>query len=389
MQAVILAGDFTINQKNTASNASQSQTVFFRECVIKWFITYLKMQGYDNIVFVAEHATNNIADYFISKQPTIQLKYVNTNTPLGSGGALFNIWDELENEFTVFNSNVFFDADIHLADNLFQNDNVDALVVLRYCRDLKKYGTVLINNEYQICSFVGKSQSDAFDGYINTGIYRIKKAALKPYKDIWHDNFISIQEDIFPLLISNNTLYGLPLGGLFIDTKVATDCERGKKLIPERLAQEAIPALFIDRDNTLIYDKGYTVGDNLTILDIADEYIKKANLNAHYVIVVSNQSGVARGYFNCNDVEYTNEHVRMAYLEKSLIIDDFLYCPYHINGSIKKFSHESLMRKPEPGMILSACEKYKIDLSRSIMIGDNPDVDTIKLPYIKSVILNN
>jgi len=63
------------------------------------------------------------------------------------------------------------------------------------------------------------------------------------------------------------------------------------------------------------------------------------------------------------------------------------YCPYHSEGTIPEYRFVSKARKPEAGMILRACENCRIDLKKSVMIGDNPSVDNINLPYLKTVII--
>ena len=68
---------------------------------------------------------------------------------------------------------------------------------------------------------------------------------------------------------------------------------------------------------------------------------------------------------------------------------DIEYCPYHIDAVLPKYKYFSKARKPEAGMILHACEKHRLDLRNSVMIGDNQAVDKIKLPYLKSVIIGD
>jgi D-glycero-D-manno-heptose 1,7-bisphosphate phosphatase len=74
------------------------------------------------------------------------------------------------------------------------------------------------------------------------------------------------------------------------------------------------------------------------------------------------------------------------YKEKGIIFSDVEYCPYHIESKIKEYKYDSLLRKPNAGMILNACKKFRIDLKKSVMIGDNEDIDNIRLPYIKCII---
>jgi D-glycero-D-manno-heptose 1,7-bisphosphate phosphatase len=77
------------------------------------------------------------------------------------------------------------------------------------------------------------------------------------------------------------------------------------------------------------------------------------------------------------------EGIKNFYLKQGIKFDDTEFCPYHKDGVLKEYSYDTLLRKPNPGMILTACEKLKIDLKNSVMVGDNPNIDNIKLPYLK------
>lgn len=147
------------------------------------------------------------------------------------------------------------------------------------------------------------------------------------------------------------------------------------------------PALFIDRDGVIIEDGGYIYGTNLKFIDKTFELVKKYQNKNYFIIVVTNQAGVAKGYFTEDDIFITNETIQNVYKSNGLVIDKFIYCPYHEEASIDQYKKFSIARKPEAGMILKACELFKIDLKNSIMYGNNPKTDIIKLPYLKSVIL--
>ena len=88
------------------------------------------------------------------------------------------------------------------------------------------------------------------------------------------------------------------------------------------------------------------------------------------VIVVSNQSGIARGYFFKKDVEILHRFMNQDLKKLNTKIDKFIFCPYHIDGVVKKFKKDSDLRKPNNGMFKIASKMYKIDKSRSFMIGD-------------------
>lgn len=135
------------------------------------------------------------------------------------------------------------------------------------------------------------------------------------------------------------------------------------------------PAIFFDRDNTLIISDGYLGDPNqVTLVTGAADAVARARSLGFATVVVSNQSGVARGLFSENDVHLVNRRVDelLQANNSSAIIDRHEFCPYHPDASIEQYRRESELRKPKPGMIYAAAEKMALDLSRSWVIGDAP-----------------
>lgn len=134
------------------------------------------------------------------------------------------------------------------------------------------------------------------------------------------------------------------------------------------------PGVLLDRDGTIIVDHGH-VGSvkRVDLLDGAAEAIARLNRAAVPVAVVTNQAGVARGYFDISDVEEVHRHIANLLAEHGAHIDQFFYCPYHPDGVVAEFTRTSVDRKPRPGMARSAAEALNLDLSCSWVVGDRPE----------------
>ena len=129
-------------------------------------------------------------------------------------------------------------------------------------------------------------------------------------------------------------------------------------------------ALFLDRDGVLNVDTGYVGKEsNLQVLFDFCPVIKKCNDLGVPVIVLTNQAGVGRGYFSEDDVKSVNEKLRKAFLQKNARIDDFFTSFSHPNG-ITPYDYDSIYRKPMEGMLAKAVEKFGIDSSLCLMVGD-------------------
>ena len=132
-----------------------------------------------------------------------------------------------------------------------------------------------------------------------------------------------------------------------------------------------IKCIFFDRDGVLIKNYGYLNDiSKLKWLNGAINSIKILNKKKIRAVVVTNQSGIARGFFT--EQELKKFHTGMNYIlkKKKAIIDTFFYCPFHPNGKIKKYKKKSNLRKPGNGMLLKAMKKFKLRPSECAMIGD-------------------
>jgi histidinol-phosphate phosphatase family protein len=141
------------------------------------------------------------------------------------------------------------------------------------------------------------------------------------------------------------------------------------------------PALFIDRDGTLIKEKDFIDSpDDIEPEEKAIEAVRMANKARFKVIVLSNQSGVARGMFSEETVNAINDRVVQLFKQNSATIDDIFYCPHYFRGDILEYSIECNCRKPGPGMVDEACRKHNINPFHSFVIGDK--LSDVKLAYV-------
>ena len=133
-------------------------------------------------------------------------------------------------------------------------------------------------------------------------------------------------------------------------------------------------AIFLDRDNTIIVNDGY-LGDPSKVKLLPGAAAALASLRRldFRIIVVSNQSGVARGMFDEAAVEAVNaEMVRQLRQQAGAHIDASYYCPFHPDASVPEYRVDHEWRKPKPGMLKAAAESFGLDLARCWMIGDQP-----------------
>lgn len=150
-------------------------------------------------------------------------------------------------------------------------------------------------------------------------------------------------------------------------------------------------AIFIDKDGTLVHNVPYNVNpDYIRFDDGVLEGLRTLRRGGYLLIGVSNQSGIAHGYFSEAALGRVLENIQERLHGSGAALDDFLYCPHHPGGKVPRYTAVCDCRKPKPGMLLRAAGKYDIDLSRSWMIGDIlNDVEAGNQAGCRTVLINN
>lgn len=131
-------------------------------------------------------------------------------------------------------------------------------------------------------------------------------------------------------------------------------------------------AIFLDRDGTINVEKDYLYRiEDFVFEDGVIEGLKILKELGYIFIVVTNQSGIARGYYTKKDVEVLNLHIQEILAKEGICIEKFYYCPHHAEKGIGKYKVECNCRKPKTGMLDSGVEEFDIDREASYMVGDN------------------
>jgi len=149
-------------------------------------------------------------------------------------------------------------------------------------------------------------------------------------------------------------------------------------------------AIFLDRDNTLIEDPGYINNPKqVKLLDGVAEALIEFGAMGYKLVVVSNQSAVARGIITEKALGEIHKRLKQLLAEKGASLDKIYYCPYHPEGVVEKYRKESDCRKPNPGMLLDAAGEMDIDLNQSWMIGNSSrDVEAGLQAGCKTILIN-
>lgn len=148
-------------------------------------------------------------------------------------------------------------------------------------------------------------------------------------------------------------------------------------------------AVFFDRDGTIIEDMDYLSDPNgVRLIKGAAYAIRILSEAGYFIVMVSNQSGVARGMFTIYEVQLVNERVEVELEKAGSRLDAVYFCPHYDKGSVPAYSFSCACRKPRPGMGLRAAQEHELLLSESYMIGDKySDVEFARNCGMKNGIL--
>jgi D-glycero-D-manno-heptose 1,7-bisphosphate phosphatase len=148
-------------------------------------------------------------------------------------------------------------------------------------------------------------------------------------------------------------------------------------------------AVFLDRDGVINKDNGYVhIVDDFEYIDGVFEACLALKQMGYLLVVVTNQSGIARGMYSEDDFHHLTEWMDWNFADKGVELDGIYYCPHHPEKGLGEYKQDCDCRKPKPGMLIDAAQFLKIDLSQSVMVGDKADdIRAARAAGLKTAIL--
>lgn len=347
---------------------------------------WLALQGFKDVFFVSDRKYSGLPDSgSVSRSGDMSLQYCDFGelAEIAAGGTkpLSGAFDE---ECLFIEGHILFDIPlqwlVHYRRTALPGGSVCA--ALKYSNKTEESRLFLVDPDWAVIPFSGEGRTRC-DGYVCGGILAADAALVK---DICASRN-PLLETLFPDLIRENRLYGVPFGGRYVDIDSNDAANPGVSSVGVRTFADKAPALFMDRDGILVEDSGYIRDpDTLVFKERFFELSRLAQDKGFLIVVLSNQAGVAKGVMKVGDVERVNERIREEFLRYGVKPAGIYWCPYHEEGVIPEWTRSSLLRKPEPAMALRAMEAHPIDPLKSIMIGDK-NTDRIRLPYLRTFLV--
>lgn len=335
----------------------------------KPFLTHLleeitRFDCFDRVLLLAGYLAEEVAALYDGRRFGRATVSVSVEPqPLGTAGALVHAQHLLDDTFMLFNGDSYFDFNIldfvHVP---LEGGEIGRLALLSD-KPGDRYGRVRIE-EGKISAFLPAGSAPALP--VNGGVYLLRKAIVEQIRALPS----SLETEIFVRMAEQGRLGARIYSGTFIDIGIPADLERADASMG---GWRQRPAVFFDRDGVLNLDVGYAHRpEQITWIAGAREAVKACNDAGYFTFVATNQSGVARGYYDETTVRRLHEWMQRELADMGAHIDAFAYCPHHPEGSVAPYDRVCDCRKPGAGMMTALLADWPVDATRSMLIGDQP-----------------
>ncbi len=408
MKTVIMAGGKGTRISSVASDIPKPMIKVCGIPVLEREINCLREQGFTDIIITVSHLGKIIMDYFgdgsnispVTGKPFgVNIQYYNEITPLGNAGALYELSDELTEDFLLLNADAMFDIDFNRFVEYHRKSG--AWVTLFTHPNSHPYdsGLVIADEDKKVISWLAKEDErpENYKNRVNAGLHVISPKVLESRPNT--DKVDLDRQVLKPhagtgkMFVYDSPEYVKDMGTPDRYEAVCRDCENG--IIEAKNLSHKQKAVFLDRDGTINKYVGFLRNiDEFELIPGVADAIRKINESGYLAIVVTNQPVIARGEVTVEELNEIHNKMERLLGEQGAYIDAIYYCPHHpdkgFEGEIPELKINCDCRKPKPGMLLQAAKDFNIDLSKSVMIGDSEnDMEAGRVAGCKTVLAEN
>lgn len=346
--------------------------------ILQWQLECLVRQGHTRIVLVVGHMAQQITGYFGDGSAFgAQLEYIVEEEPLGTGGALALL---PRTDILLLMGDVYLDVDFTRFE-AFHYEKKSAITLFSHPNSHPKDSDLLVTDGNAcVTRWVSKKEENRKDlrNLVNAGLYILSAQELpeRPERLDLDAHIVSRRINSGQVYAYRSTEYVKDMGTPERLRSVEGDLKNG--VCQARMLGRRQRAFILDRDGVLNLPNGFINSpEQMVLMPGVAQAIERLNHSEYLAICATNQPVVARGEASFETLEAI--HGRLDELlaqQAGSYLDDLFFCPHHPDkgyvGEIPELKIPCECRKPRPGMLLQAAEKYNIDLSRSYMVGDSP-----------------
>lgn len=398
MKVVIMAGGKGTRISSIASDIPKPMIPIEGRPVLEREIECLCEQGFTDILITVGHLGNVIMDYFgDGLKFGVHITYYFEKKPLGNAGALFQVKDQLTDDFLLLNADAMFDIDFNRFVQYHKTHGAVATLFTHPNSHPYDSGVIIADEHMAVKKWLAKEDErpEYYKNRVNAGLHVLNKKILEQTVE---GKKIDLDRQLLKPLAGTGQMYCYDSPEYVKDMgtperyyAVCKDFANG--IVKARNLKNRQKAIFLDRDGTINEYVGFLTDiKEFRLLDGVAEAIRKINASGYLAIVVTNQPIIARGEVSFTELQEIHNKMETLLGAEGAYIDAIYFCPHHPDKGFERERVEYKIscdcRKPKPGMLLKAAEDFNIDLSRSWMVGDGKnDVEAGKNAGCKTVLI--
>lgn len=380
MKVVIMAGGRGTRISSIANDIPKPMIKIQGKPVLEREIECLRSQGFTDIIITVSHLGNIIIDYFGNGERFgVNIEYYFEKEPLGNAGALFKIKDKLTEDFLLLNADAIFDIDFNRFVKYHREKGGLATLFTHPNSHPYDSGLIIANADGAVEKWLTKEDErpDYYRNRVNAGLHVLSPEILR--QEITTPKIDLDRQLLKPLSGTGKMfVYDSPeyVKDMGTPDRYAVACRDFKAgTVQAKNLNNKQKAIFLDRDGTINKYRGFLSNiDDFELCDGVSEAIRKINSSEYLSIVVTNQPVIARGEVSFAQLQEIHNKMETLLGHDGAYLDGIYFCPHHphkgYKGEIAELKFDCDCRKPKPGMLLAAAEKFNIDLTQSWMIGD-------------------
>lgn len=379
--------------------------------VLEYEIDMLRRQGYDDILLTVGHLGPVIMDYFgdgsgispaTNKPFGVKISYFVETTPLGNAGALLKIRDQLTDDFLLLNGDVVFHADLRRMEAFHREKKAMATLFVHPNNHPYDSGLLMEDENGAVVRWLTKEEERPayYHNIVNAGLHILNKKVLDALAEEDVPEKLDLDRQVLKPLCGQGCMYAYHSPEYVKDMgtperlqAVRQDFAAGR--IQAASLQNKQKAVFLDRDGTINEYVGFLRrAEEFRLLEGAAQALCRMKEMGYLCIVITNQPVIARGETSFSQLDEIHRKMETLLGLEGAYVDDVFFCPHHPDsgfpGERKEYKISCTCRKPAPGMLFDAAEKYNIDLEKSWMIGDGKnDVEAGKRAGCRTALIGD
>jgi histidinol-phosphate phosphatase family protein len=398
-QLVILAGGKGTRLREVIGDLPKPLARIDGKPVLEHQIEWARREGIDRILFLTSYQSQLIAEYFgDGSKWGVEFDYVVDEKPLGTAGATCAAFDRLAEEFVLLYGDAILEVNLDRMIRYHQKFAADVTLFVHPNDHPQDSDLVELDEERRVRRIHGypRPPGNPVRNLVNAGLCIVKRQALAPFRG---REVCDLGKQVFPEMVDSGVrVFGYPSREYIKDMGTPARLELVSRHYREgRIAAQrsgnALPAVFLDRDGTLIrhVDQLNKPGQ-VQLLPGVGVAIKRINDSLFLAVVVTNQPVIARGECSLEQLDSIHAAMEWEIAKSSAHLDAIYFCPHHPDagypGERLDLKIDCACRKPKDGMVRQAVADLEIDLARSWIIGDSrTDIELAHNVGLRSILV--